>query len=43
MILTAFKRIALLKEPTDTTEIFVGSFLVFKQTMMHYSRSNPSN
>ena len=32
---------ALLSEPTDTTVILIGLFLVFKQAMMNCSRSNP--
>lgn len=54
MVLTALKRIVvsntflgetitLLKESTDTTEIFVGSFFVFKQAMMNCSQFNPSS
>ena len=35
--------IALFKEHTDTTEILVGSFFVFRQAMMNYSRSSPSS
>ena len=54
MILAAFDRMAVLNtslgctmalliEPTDTTVILVGSFFVFKQTMMNCSRSSDSN
>lgn len=40
-VLNTFLRctIALFNEPTDTTEILVGSFLVFKQAIMNYSLS----